>query len=150
MIIAKPKNSSSASIPQPLCWNTSTPPPRTPSKEFINKPVPPGHTSTSLSSNDSAFVEDLEENQLFVQPLKSAHKDTPFVGILNNSNIIDFTMSSRTKVSLSARATAAIKRTLSKILKKLATAGKEHVSMHSFYQILNARGIAYFKRTRNS
>ena len=100
MIIGKPKNPSSASIvalrSRPLCLTT---PPLTPTKA--------GQTSSSLSSRDSAFVEDLEDLediQPLVQPLKTPHKDTPFVGILQNTKIIDFTMSSnKTKVSKNSR-----------------------------------------------
>ena len=97
MIIAKPKNPSSASIVaplrSPLCLTT---PPLTPTKE-VSTIV--GQTSSSLSSNDSAFVEDLEEIQPLVQPLKTPHKDTPF---LHNTKIIDITnmSSSRSKVSI--------------------------------------------------
>ena len=88
MIIAKPKTPSSASIvARPLCLTT---PPLTPTKV--------GQTSSSLSSNDSAFVEDLEEIQPLVQTLKTPHKDTPF---LHQTKIIDITnmSSNRSKVS---------------------------------------------------
>lgn len=87
MIIAKPKTPSSASIvARPLCLTT---PPLTPTKV--------GQTSSSLSSNDSAFVEDLEEIQPLVQTLKTPHKDTPF---LHQTKIIDITnmSSNRSKV----------------------------------------------------